>query len=216
MISRRKPLQCLSLFTLGLGLLCLGASPATAHPHRGHHERRGPDLMTQLDLSPEQSQQISAIREVFREQRRELRHNAVLDKAKRRSRLKRLRKDKRAKINAVLSHEQKAKRSVLREAHREKRRSKRLEKMSRRLSLSEKQRGQLDAILRRAAPQGKEIRQDESLDREARKAKLKAHRKQVQSELLALLTPEQKEDFAKFKAKRKMRKAHRRGRRFDF
>lgn len=219
MILRRQSLQRLSLLSLGLSLLCLGTSPAQAHSHRDHHGRRGPGLMAQLELSTQQTQELSAIREEFRERRRELRHKGELDKAQRRALVDRLRKDKRAKINALLTDEQKAKRDELRKARHDKRLNKRLEKMSRKLSLSDAQRGKLEALFRRAATQRRAIRQDENLEHAARKAKLQAHRAQVDIEISALLTPQQNEEFATFKAKRKKRKNRRRGRRgrrFDF
>lgn len=73
---------------------------------------------------------------------------------------------------------------------------KRLQTLAETLGLTDAQKAQVKPILKDAAQQTKAVRQDTSLSRTDRKAKIKSLRESMKSQLLPILTPGQQAEFA--------------------
>jgi periplasmic protein CpxP/Spy len=99
MISRIGLLGCLLI----AGSVVAVAQQAAAPPAPLPHDR------PELGLSQQQKDQIKQIREEHRERLRALRSDTSLTPAQRRARARELRKETRAKVDAVLTPEQRTK-----------------------------------------------------------------------------------------------------------
>jgi Spy/CpxP family protein refolding chaperone len=80
----------------------------------------------------------------------------------------------------------------------------RMQKLANDLGLSDAQKAQLKPILQSAGQQAKAIKADTSLTPEARKAKMKDLRKSTNQQMMAILTPDQRQ---KLKAMRRQQRA---------
>jgi Spy/CpxP family protein refolding chaperone len=81
----------------------------------------------------------------------------------------------------------------------------RMQQMAKELNLTERQKAQLKPVLQKEAEKVKALREDPSLSREQRQAKLKAIRKDIAPELKKVLTPEQYEKWQKMREERQRR-----------
>jgi Spy/CpxP family protein refolding chaperone len=79
----------------------------------------------------------------------------------------------------------------------------RAERLSEALNLTEDQKAKLKPLMVSHMKAMQELRQDESLAKEAKRAKLQQLRETHQAQISALLTPEQKQKFAEIQEKRK-------------
>ena len=84
---------------------------------------------------------------------------------------------------------------------------KRLQKLSQTLALTDAQKSQIEPILKSTRAQAKAIKQDASLTPEERKAKRKALRQSMRSQIQPLLTADQKTKMAALKHHAKHHKA---------
>jgi len=81
---------------------------------------------------------------------------------------------------------------------------KKMQKLAASLGLTDAQKAQLKPILQSAAQQAKAIKTDTSLTPQARQAKMKDLRKSTNQQMMAVLTPDQRQ---KLKAMRQQRRA---------
>lgn len=164
------------------------SAQADGHHHRrGRHHRRGHRgpmaILRQLDLSDAQQEQV---REIMRSSRAERQAIRALEGEERRSRAHAHRSAVRARIDAVLTPEQRAQAARLRTEQRARRIERKVTRMTERLNLTPAQASQIRAILERNAPTP-----GTRPNRDARRA--------VRAEINTVLTEEQ----------RALRRAHR-------
>src|SRR5256885_14310715 len=81
----------------------------------------------------------------------------------------------------------------------------RLKQISEQLKLTDEQKEKLKPIFQEQAPKLRELRQNESLSREDKMAKLKELREDLNKKIEPILTPEQKEKWQKFQQRRAKR-----------
>ena len=83
----------------------------------------------------------------------------------------------------------------------------RLKMMTEKLGLTEEQQGKLKAIFEKNMPKAKALREDSTLSKEDRRAKMIELRKGEADEIRAVLTPEQQEKLKEMRAARRGAKA---------
>jgi len=81
----------------------------------------------------------------------------------------------------------------------------RVQQMAKELELTDEQKAQLRPLFKKEAEKVKALREDTSLSREQRQAKLKAVREDIAPELKKVLTPEQYEKWQKLREERQRR-----------
>ena len=79
----------------------------------------------------------------------------------------------------------------------------RLKKMAQNLGLTDAQKAQMKPILKAAREQAKAIKANTALTPEARKAQMKSLHKNTNQQLMAILTPEQREKMKAMRAERR-------------
>ncbi|MBI3883809.1 MAG: hypothetical protein HY305_06270 [Sphingobacteriales bacterium] len=160
----------------------------------GHHHHEHGKVIKALNLTEAQQQQLKANNESFREQMKALDKNEGITVKESRDRKEALVKDKKAKFEALLTPEQKAKLETFkkeRTAKHDSMSAKRLEKMKVTLSLSDKQVTALKAHKEATHAKLKAIKENEQLSRTERQAQIAAIREANKNSFKTILTPEQ-------------------------
>ncbi len=116
--------KLLVLGVLGLGILT-GASAPVMAKGRATAAHQGNGMAKQLGLSKDQKAQLKPIRQSARQQIKAIKADTTLSKKERKTRLKAIRADSKAKMNAILTSDQQQKLAAFRAArHDEKRAAK--------------------------------------------------------------------------------------------
>lgn len=174
------------------------------HPHRQQREM----MARQLNLTEDQKSQAKAIRGDSRKKMQELNKNEDITVKEMRSRKAAIQKETKAKMDGLLTAEQKARREQLKADQQKKRLARnetRLNKMKTDLNLSEAQVSKLKAQQSAAQAKAATIRADESLSMEQKRIKLMALKTEAKKQHEQVLTAEQlkkKEEMMKTRNRR--------------
>lgn len=177
-----------------------------ARRHR-HHA-----IMQHLNLSDNQKQQAKLYRENNRKQLLELNKNENITIKEFREKKLSLHKEQQAKMQSLLTPEQKTKMAQMKAEHKakaEQHYAARMDKMKSKLSLSDNQVAQLKAQHQQMNNKLKAIKEDDKMDRTAKKEKLTALKAQMKADNKKIFTTEQLqkiEDIKKDKGHRHMGK----------
>jgi Spy/CpxP family protein refolding chaperone len=161
--------------------------------HEGHKRHHGKD-MADLNLSEEQKANFKALNEDHRKQMAELKKQDNITVKESNERIETLRKEHHAKIQALLTTEQKAqleKSKQERKTKMQERSKARGERMKEELNLTAEQFAKLDENRKIMSEKMKSIRDDKSLTEEQIKEKSKELRKQQRENMKSILTEEQ-------------------------
>ncbi len=101
--------KLLLLGVLGLGMMTAANTPVMAKTPGVGAAHKGAGMGKQLGLSKDQKTQLKPIRKAAKEQIKAVKADTTLSKSERKSRLKTIRADRKAKMNAVLTPDQQAK-----------------------------------------------------------------------------------------------------------
>jgi Spy/CpxP family protein refolding chaperone len=177
-----------------------------ARRHR-HHA-----MMQHLNLSDNQKQQAKLYRENNRKQLLELNKNENITIKEFREKKLALHKEQQAKMQSLLTPEQKTKMAQMKAEHKakaEQHYAARMDKMKNKLSLTDNQVAQLKAQHQQMNNKLKAIKEDDKMDRTAKKEKLMALKAQMKADNKKIFTTEQLqkiEDIKKDKGHRHMGK----------
>jgi len=157
--------------------------------------KKGPDkMMKELNLSDAQKSQVKAIREDHRKQMQALKQNDKMTVKELKDRKEAIRKDEKAKIDGLLTSEQKAKMAdlkVQREAREKVHYDKKMVEMKSKLSLTDDQVARLKSLHESNDAKMKSIKEDQTLNRDAKKQQLEALRNKAQEERKTILNADQ-------------------------
>ena len=167
------------------------------HGKRGVHERhhRG-ESFKKLNLSESQQTQLKSINADFRKQMADLNKQENITVKEQRDKRAALAKAHKAKIDGVFTTEQKAQLTQMRVEGKKRAqefRAKHFEQMKADLNLTEEQAAKLKASHESIAAKMKSIHENTSLDREAKRAQIKALHEEMKASTDKLLTVEQQE-----------------------
>ena len=149
-----------------------------------------------LNLSAEQKTQAKTIHENFRKQVTDLKKNDKITMGEYKKQMASLQKDRKAKMEALLTPEQKAKIAEGKkkmEEHAQVRNAARLEKMKINLGLKEEQVSKIKQQQESFKNKAKAIRDNESLSHEQKKEQMKSLAKERKESFKSILTKEQQE-----------------------
>ena len=155
-----------------------------------HHAQ----LAKQLNLSDEQKKQAQAYKVALKQKMKELNKNESITVKEQRDRKDALRKEQKAKMQALLTPEQKTKMAELKAtkmAKKEEKFAKGLEKMKSKINLSDAQVMQLKSQRERIKANAKEIKDNESLSRTQRKEQLMALKAEAKTQKSNIFTADQ-------------------------
>ncbi len=190
-------------------LIALFAIAATANAQdkmgkKGHHKHQQKSMMVkQLNLTDAQKTQAKAINEDARKKMQELNKNENITVKEQRNRKAAIMKEKKSKMDGLLTAEQKAKKDELKinkKAEGEQRYAQRMDKMKTNLNLTDDQVVKLKA--QRSATQAKaeKIKNNEALSREQKNEQMMTLKADAKEQNKKIYTPEQlkkKEDMKK-------------------
>ncbi len=179
------------------------------HRHRKFRRHHREHRMAELNLSPSQKDQAKQYRENYKKQLQSLSKNENITVKEMRDKKMALRKDEAAKMESLLTQEQKTKREQLKaegKVKAEKQYTARMDKMKSKLNLTDKQVAQMKTQRETMQAKFKAIKEDDKLDRAAKKEKLMALRSQMKEEHKKIFTPEQLQKMEEMKKGRMEKK----------
>ncbi len=181
-----------------------GTSDATSQntPMKGrrglHHGDGFNNLSQKLNLTQQQQDQLKPVFQKQHEQVQAIRKDSSLTEDQKKQKIAALRQDTQAQINNVLTPEQQQQWEQMK-ANAKQRAGNRHEQMGARmaekLNLSAQQQEQLKPIWQKQREQAKAIWQDNSLTQDQKREKMKALHQDTQSQVNAILTPEQQQQL---------------------
>ena len=198
----------LAMILLAVSAITFSASAQQKREMKGHHGKKhhGHDMMAkQLNFSEDQKKQAKANRADFHKKMQELNKMENITVKEQRDRKAALLKEQKAKMDNLLTAEQKTKLSQLKAERRQKHEqhmAKRMDKMKSELGLSEAQVAQLKSQREATGAKMKAIRENESLDREQKKAQMMALKSESKAAHQKILTPEQLKKMEELKKNR--------------
>lgn len=171
------------------------------------HKGEGVKAMAKdLDLTDTQKQEMKKIHQDTQSKLEALRADKTITVGEMESRRKAILDEQKAKMDALLTTEQKAKIEQRKTEMKEKAgqmQEKRQEKMKEELGLSNDQAAKLKALNEKARNQVQAIKNDSKLTQEEKMAKLKALKETTDAERKTILTAEQNAKFETLRAERK-------------
>lgn len=183
--------------TAGLVLmmfLAFGASAQQKQDGRNKAKHHREHLTKDLNLSEDQKQKLKAINENHRKQITELNKNDNITVKEMRERKANLSREHKASVEGILTAEQKTKLQAQKTKSIEQRQqmqAKRMEKMKKELSLTDEQSSKLKTMNDGYKSKFESLKNNESLDRTAKKEQFKALKQQQKDELKNVLTQDQ-------------------------
>jgi hypothetical protein len=167
--------------------------PMMLQKHQGRRHMPGMD-MRQLNLTQAQKEQFKAQHESFRKQMEELKKNDNITVKEWRNRMASLRKDQQAKMQAILTGEQKAQIEKMKAEHKAMQEidaKARMEKMKLHLGLSDDQVAKITRNRTAMMEKMKALRENDKMDMDQKKEQMKALMKNQKEQMKSILTEEQ-------------------------
>ena len=169
------------------------------------HQRGGGKQLEKLNLSDAQKAQMKAVNEDFRKQMQDLDRKESITVKEQRDQKEAIRKAHKAKIESLLTPEQKTQLAQLK-ADAEKRRAEMAEKhladMKEKLGLSDAQVATLKSKQQATTQKRHAILKNESLDGTQKREQLTAIRQEMRTNMESVLTPEQKQKMEELRRNR--------------
>ena len=201
----------LVVLTLALSTILFTANAQHKREQKmGGKKQHHAQLAKQLNLSDEQKKQAQANKVALKQKMKELNKNESITVKEQRDRKDALRKEQKAKMQALLTPEQKTKMAELKAtkmAKKEEKFAKALEKIKSKINLSDAQVMQLKSQRERIKANDKEIKDNESLSRTQRKEQLMALKAEAKIQKSNIFTADQIKQLNEMK-KNKMGKKH--------
>lgn len=173
---------------------------------KGKHQHHQQGMMAkELNLTEAQKTQAKVINEDTRKKMQELNKNESITVKEQRDRKDAIRKERKTKLDGLLTAEQKAKQTQLRVEHKAKKEAdyaRHLDKLKTNLNLTDDQVSKLKAQRSTTRAKAEQIKNNESLTREQKKAQMMALKAEAKDKNSKIFTPDQ------LKKKEEMKKAH--------
>jgi Spy/CpxP family protein refolding chaperone len=180
---------------MALGMISFSASAQEKRMMKGKHDQHHKMAMSQkLNFSEEQKKQLKLNKENYRKQLQELNKNENITVKESRDRKLALHKEQQAKMQSLLTPEQKTQMAQLKAEHKQKAQqhyAARMDKMKTKLNLSDDQVGKMKAQHETMGAKFKAIKEDDKLDRVAKQEKLAALKNQAKEDHKKIFTAEQ-------------------------
>jgi Spy/CpxP family protein refolding chaperone len=210
-ISKLLVLMLLMIMAIGTIFAQQGAGNQASKSGGGqmrHRKHRKPGALRQLDLTEAQRQQLRTIMTDKREKLQALKNDQTLTQEQKKERFRELNKATKEKMSGILTPEQKQKFESMKEkygrmkGHRGKR-----EGMAKSLNLTEAQQKQFKAINEESFKQISAIKNNNTLSKQDKMAKIKEIRQSSKTKMNAILTSEQQQKVSEMRQNRKQFRA---------
>ena len=176
---------------------------------KGHHNKHQKGMMAkQLNFTDAQKVQVKTINEDSRKKMQELNRNEGITVKEQRDRKAAILKERKTKIDGLLTAEQKTKMTQLKAEHKAKKEAgyaKRLDKMKTNLNLTDEQVTKLKNQRAATMAKAEKIKKNELLSREQKKEQMMALKTEAKDQHSKIFTPEQlkkKEEMKKIRSER--------------
>ena len=160
-----------------------------------HHQKHEKGMMAkQLNFSEAQKNQAKAINEDSRKKMQELNKNESITVKEQRDRKAAIAKERKTKMDGLLTADQKTKQTQLKAEHKAKREAgyaKRMDKMKTNLNLTDDQVAKLKTQHSTMQAKAEKIKTNESLSREQKKEQMMALKAEAKEQHNKIFTPEQ-------------------------
>jgi Spy/CpxP family protein refolding chaperone len=166
----------------------------SSNVYHGHKKRENDQLIKQLNLSTEQMEKLKSAQADYKKRLAELKQNDSMTTEQRKSQKASIMKEQHETLQQILTPEQKEKYKSLRKeeaANRTKENEKRQDKVKNELGLTDAQVAKLHAANSEFKANMSKIKNDTSLNENAKKEQSEALRKHHEEELKSILTPAQ-------------------------
>ena len=170
-----------------------------------HYQHQKGMMAKEMNLTKAQKAEAKTINADYRKQMQELDKNESITVKTMRDRKAAIHKDKKTRMEALLTPEQKVKKESLKAEQKSKRETgnaKRLDKMKTNLSLSDDQLNQLKTAKTNTNTKAEKIKNDESLSREQKKEQLMTLKADAKKQHDKIFTAEQQKKIAEQKQAR--------------
>jgi Spy/CpxP family protein refolding chaperone len=181
-------------FALAVATLVTQAQEKTERSHDRQGARHHRESFEKLNLSEEQKAKFKSLNTDYHKQLQDLKKKDDITVKDQKSRLKALRDDHKAKLQSVLTSDQKAQMQKMRQEGMEKRKvnsEERMQKMKTNLGLTDDQVAKMKAGRTETAEKMKALHADKSLSDEQKKEQFKELRKKQQDSMKSILTEDQ-------------------------
>lgn len=179
--------------------------------HRGDHMQK---MAQKLNLTQQQQDQLKPMFQQQRDQAKAIWQDNSLTQDQKKEKMQALRQDFHSQVNGVLTPDQQQQFAQMREkgkARMAERRGKMGQRMAQKLNLSQQQQDQLKPIFDKHRDQAKTIWQDNTLTQDQKKEKMLALRQDMQTQMNAVLTPDQQQQWQQMRENMKQHRHHRGG-----
>ena len=192
---------------LALTLMVGAAQAQDGKSQKAHGKHRG-TLAQQLNLSEDQKKQLKEINADFRKQLQDLKKNENITVKELNSKKEEIRKDHIAKMQSILTPEQKAQMNKLRQDGKTRglqKGNRGVENMRSQLNLSDDQLTKLKEARESFTAKAKEIRNNSSLTEEQKKSAFQSLAREQKEKTNSILTKEQVQKLEELRKERKER-----------
>lgn len=205
---RKAIFVLIALLSLSLWAQTAPPPPNPGGPAGPRFGRRGPGMgpmagLRNLNLSPDQKTKVDALMQQQHQQMQALHDNTSLTPDQRRQQAQDLRKNALAQLNSILTPEQQQQLKQMRGRARGFGRGFEMGRMAGRLNLTPEQKAQLQPIFEQHRSQLQALRDNTSLTPEQRRTQMEQLRKDMQTQINAVLTPEQQQQMQQFRQHRR-------------
>ncbi|WP_462251009.1 hypothetical protein [Ferruginibacter sp.] len=194
-----------------LGTLTLSANAQEKRMSKGKHQKHEKhDLSQKLNFSEEQKKQAALYKESYKTQMQQLSKNDNITVKEYREKKEALHNEQKAKMESLLTAEQKVKMTQMKAEHQAKRQqhdAARMDKMKTKLNLTEAQMAQMKTQHEAMKLKMQAIKQDDKMDKAAKKENMNALKAQMKEENKKIFTADQLKKMEEMKKDRKGKKA---------
>lgn len=180
--------------------LAFGATAQSSDVKKKEHAQQ---MKKELGLSAEQETSMKAIKDKYHPQIKAIKENTSLTKEQKQAKIKPLKESKQAEIKSVLTPDQYTK---FQELKKNKPHAKHKDKVLDKLDLTDDQQSKMKALNQEYHPKMKAIRTNASLADTEKKKQIKALKKNKDSEIGKILTPEQLKKYKELKKQQRKTK----------
>lgn len=166
------------------------------------HHHRG-DALAQLNLTDDQKNEMKVINDDFKQQMTDLKKSEdKITVTEWKSKMATIRKDHHAKVDKVLTPEQKASLKTMHKGHGKgfrQDRHNRMERMKKELNLTDDQSAALQKSFGETMQKMKAVKEDTTLTDDKKKALYRVHKDQQEANMKSILTPDQWNKYQELK-----------------
>lgn len=192
MISSTRHSAIATVIAIAIAVAAGGAAAAQGHPGHGAGHGMGDKMAKELNLTADQQAKLKQLMDADRAKMKAIHQDQSLTKEQKKQQTQALRETMKKDMDSILTPEQQQKLASLHEA----RKKTGEDRLASKLNLTAEQKAKMQSIMQTAHEQTKAIRDDQSLSKQDKQAKIQQLHESMKSQVNAILTPDQQQKFA--------------------